>query len=141
MRGRLIVVGAAVLALAVPPVQAQAGPLWPVIQLCFLSAQSTQCAFQITRGDRNKALTHQETWQAGHQFALTYQRGDDNRAYTGQEGTDQIAATVQVGDGNAAFTHQEGEDQFSATIQLGDGHWAGTSSIGEDTATFVFQSN
>ena len=139
MRGRLIVLGAAGLALGAPP--AQAGPLWPVIQLCFLSAQSTQCAFQIARGDRNTAFTRQHTEQTGHQFALTYQRGDDNWSSTSQDGTDQIAATVQVGDGNAASTYQEGEEQFSATVQLGDGHWAGTSSIGEDTATFVFQSN
>jgi len=144
MLGRIFLAGAAVLALGAPSTLAGPvhGPFWPLALACFHSqAQSTQCAIQVVKGNRNKARTDQTTEQPGFQFALTSQKGDDNRSYIGQDGTDQVAKSIQVGDGNASFTYQQGEDQFSKTVQIGDGHWAGTSSIGEDTSTSVFQSN
>jgi hypothetical protein len=78
------------------------------------------------------------------QFAATYQWGDDNKSHieqTSLTGADQIAFHAQIGDNNSAYTYQEGHNQFSGTVQNGDGHWAATSSIGENTATFVYQEN
>jgi hypothetical protein len=78
------------------------------------------------------------------QFSATYQDGNDNRSWIEQKsstGADQLAFHAQIGDNNSAYTYQEGHDQFSGTVQVGDGHWAATSSIGEDTTTFVYQQN
>jgi hypothetical protein len=48
---------------------------------------------------------------------------------------------VQEGNNNDAFTYQEGKYQASITVQNGTGQWAATSSIGDNTLTSVFMSN
>ncbi len=82
------------------------------------------------------------------QLGVNYQDGDDNVAYIEQHSSsdgNQIAFSAQIGNDNKAFTYQEGvaqgSDQFSGTVQVGTGHWAATSSIGDNTETFVYQEN
>ena len=143
---RLVIAGVALATLSTAPVVAGPNILGVALACAFSPAQTKQCAFQhVENGDRNTARTRQTYVQhspgSSLQLGVTVQNGDDNWAYTGQNGEDQIAVTIQSGNENTSFTHQSGEDQFSATVQIGDGHWAGTSSIGDDTATVIVQTN
>ena len=148
MLRRILFAGMALVALGAP--SALAGSVhhmfWMFKNQCEqIPAQVRQCALQVTNGDRNKAVTKQETHVYGGysstQLSFTYQDGDDNQAYTEQVGKNQFAKTIQIGNENSAFTYQEGTNQQSKTIQIGDGHWGVTSSIGEDTSTSVVQHN
>ena len=147
MLRRILLAGTALVALGAS--SALAGSVhhlfWKFKQDCSENALVAQCALQIAKGDGNTATTKQRTHvedeDGSFQFALTYQKGNDNTAYTKQDGKDQESKTIQIGDGNSAFTYQEGVNQQSKTVQIGDGHWAATSSIGEDTSTSVVQHN
>lgn len=143
MLGRFVIIGVTVAALGAPA--AIAGPFhqaWQLKQFCkSLPAQVKQCAFQFVTGDRNKATTTQTTEQFGNssstQFSYTYQNGDDNTAYTEQNGTDQFSKTIQVGDGNFAGTSLEGENQKSTIVENGDGIWGTIGSTTDGSVTTV----
>lgn len=131
---RILVVSATLVALTSPA--AQAAPLWK----CFFLPQS-QCAFNITHGNKNKARIDQDQWGYGFQFGLTVQKGDGNDAYTGQKGTNDVALTFQNGNNNTAFTSQDGTNQGSVTVQSGNGLWGATSTGGNGNFTAVIQAN
>lgn len=143
MLGRFALVGVAVVALGVPT--ASAGPFqqaWHLKQFCSsIPAQVKQCAFQFTTGNRNKATTKQTTEQFGNssstQFSYTYQRGDDNVAYTEQIGKDQSSKTIQVGDDNFAGTSLQGESQKSKLVETGDNIWGVIASTTDGSVTSV----
>jgi len=136
---RILLVSATAVALTVPA--AQSAQLFPSFALCKF-APTTQCASQLTRGNGNKARIDQSTTTFGSlQLAGQGQDGNNNRAYTGQNGSNQVALTIQDGNNNGSFTHQEGAFQASVTVQTGNGNWAGTSSIGTGTATLIVQQN
>lgn len=149
MFGRLVLAGAAALALGVSPVLAGGPSILPALLLakdCFKSdAAQVQCAIQVAKGNRNDAATTQWTRSHGHgqslQLGVTIQDGNDNRALTRQIGKDQLALTVQKGDDNSSYVNQVGKDQISANVQVGNGHWAANSSIGEKSHSFIVQSN
>lgn len=133
---RILVASAALVALASPP--AQAGPLFKLFHSCHFAFQ-TQCAVNLTKGHHNKARIDQDQWGYGFQFGMQIQNGDNNNAYTGQKGTNQVALTVQNGNNNTAYTSQQGSNQASITVQNGNGMWAASSSGAG--STYVFQNN
>jgi hypothetical protein len=135
---RILIASAAFAALSTPSVQAAS--LFDCFFLPHADSQK-QCAFNVTHNNSNKARIDQDQWGPGVQFGLQFQDGNNNRAYTGQKGTDEVAVTIQKGNDNGAFTHQEGTGQISVTVQNGTGLWAGTSSIGDGTITAVSQTN
>jgi len=144
MLTRLIIAGATIVALGAPSVQA--GPVHhhlPFFWLCGLFTPQKQCAIQLDLGDDNTARTDQTLTKRGLQYAFTVQHGNNNNAYTGQTGSNEIAMTFQNGNNNTAFTSQAGHNQISVTSQSGSqgGMWAATSSAGTDTVTTVVQSN
>jgi len=144
MLGRFVLVGMTIALVGTTQV-AVAGPYlsaWKLKRHCEETpARVVQCGFQFAKGNRNWAATKQTTVQHGSssslQFSYTRQVGDDNTAFTQQNGKNQSSTTIQVGDGNFAGTHQVGRNQSSTTVQLGDGHWAATSSVGSGTETNV----
>jgi len=157
---RILIAGAALVALAVPP--AQAGPLFNLFKGCSFGVM-TQCAKNITHGNGNKAKIYQDQWDAGFQFgfqiqdgngnsattrqkgtdqfALTFQKGDNNQAYTGQNGKDDFAVTAQIGDNNTAGTHQQGTSLAAVTVQSGNGMWSSTGMSGDGGVSIGVQSN
>lgn len=139
MLGRIVLTGAALVILGASSALAESDAI-PFWQPCDpQAAQSVQCAFQIVDGNGNEAVTEQTTEQSGVQFSLTYQNGDGNSAYTGQNGTNQVSTTTQIGNGNTAYTYQEGENQVSSTVQTGNGHWSAISSYGDGATASVVQ--
>jgi len=134
---RLIIVGATMVALGAPAAQAASCPIF----LSFFSR--VQCAYQFTTGEGNKARISQN--QVGHttglQLAIQVQDGDNNNAYTGQKGTNEVALTVQAGDNNTAGTHQNGTNLAAVTIQSGNGNWSSTSMNGNGAVSIGVQSN
>jgi len=131
---RLIIAGATIVALGAPAAQAAQ---------CSFFAVRSQCLFQFTTGNGNKSMIQQDQRGKTHglQLAIHAQDGDNNNAYTGQKGTNEVALTVQNGNNNTAYTSQSGENKASVTIQNADGAWAATSSGGDNTLTYVIQSN
>ena len=134
---RILIASAALAALAVP---AQAGSS----SKCHFSFWTvTQCAANVVvHGSKNKARIDQNQYGFGlFQFALQFQKGDGNNAYTGQSGNNEVALTFQNGNNNTAYTSQEGTNKASFTVQSGNGLWGATSSGGNNTITGVIQSN
>lgn len=134
----------AVMALGAPSVLAGGSGLqiWMLAKHCGHGAVSSQCAYQTVTGNHNIAVTEQFTSMHGKkhrsvQFSLTKQHGDDNKAYTGQFGQNQVSTTSQNGNDNGAYTYQEGKHQASQTSETGNGQWSSTSSIGDHTTTSV----
>ena len=137
MLTRLILAGATVVALGAPAAFA-GGPSPFFCSFAF----STQCAVQVTEGSHNKARTDQTTdHRFGHQTAFTFQKGDSNRSYIGQDGKDEFATAMQIGNGNGAYTYQEGAHQTSTITQVSNGAWGGVSSIGDGAVTKISQTN
>jgi hypothetical protein len=135
---RFLIAGATIVALGAPA--AQAAPACPIF-LAFFS--KVQCAFQDTTGNGNSAVIHQDQrgYSKGLNLAIQIQDGDNNRAYTGQKGTNEVALTIQNGDNNTAGTHQQGTELAAVTVQSGNGMWSSTSMNGNGAVSIGVQAN
>jgi hypothetical protein len=135
---RFIIAGATIVALGAPAVQA--APACPIF-LSFFS--KVQCSFQETTGNGNSALIKQDQrgFNRGLQLAIQIQHGDNNVAYTGQKGTNDVALTVQNGDNNTAGTHQEGTNLAAVTVQTGNNGWSTIGQSGNGGTAAVVQDN
>jgi len=89
----------------------------------------------IQEGNRNNAITEQGMEDAASSGNSAFVRqgdggnAEDNFAAVEQDGIDNQAITIQVGDNNDAWTNQEGNDLRSRIEQNGspedtEGHWA-----------------
>jgi len=136
---RFLAAGVAIVALGVPAVQA--APACPIF-LSFFS--KVQCAFLVTTGNGNSSVVKQNQvgFSTGLNLAIQFQDGDDNRAYTGQKGTNEVALTAQTGNGNTAGTHQLGTNIAAVTVQTGTGNmWSTTGMSGNGGVVTSLQSN
>jgi len=135
---RFLIAGATIVALGAPA--AQAAPACPI----FLSLFSkVQCALVATTGNGNTSVVRQDQrgHSAGLNLAVQLQNGDNNNAFTGQKGTNEIAVTIQDGNRNTAGTHQEGTNLAAVTVQSGNGLWSTTGMAGNGGLVTSFQSN
>lgn len=138
MLGRVAFTGAILLTMGASSALAAPFFPWALVHHCASLAKSSQCAVQVmVDGTDDTAVTKQVLEQKGVQFSLTYQEGQNNLAFTGQNGTDQASLTTQTGSNNHGFTYQSGDHQVSSTSKSGTGGWSATSSVGSHTATSV----
>jgi hypothetical protein len=134
---RLIIAGATIVALGAPAAQAASCNIFASI------FSRVQCAYQFTTGDNNKSTIKQDQrgQTSGLQLGIHIQDGDNNVAYTGQKGTNDVALTAQVGDNNSAGTHQNGTNLLAVTVQSGNGNWSSTSMNGDGAVSIGVQGN
>jgi len=132
---RFLIAGATIVALGAPA--AQAAPFCPFFQ------PKVQCALLITHGNGNWSAVKQNQvgFSTGLNLAIQIQNGDNNKAYTGQKGTNEVAVTFQNGDNNTAGTHEQGTNLVAVTVQSGNGMWSSTSMNGDGAVSIGVQSN
>jgi hypothetical protein len=113
-------------------------PFPKAVQACANLAPSSQCSLQVVLdGTDDTAYSFLAAKGQGVQFALTYQQGRNNLAFTGASGNNQASLTIQGGENNGGYTYQNGHQQVSTTSESGNGGWSATSSVGDHTSTNV----